>query len=182
MCVCVFFFFFSWLRCQRSNACFISGNYIPKSMDHGNCKYHLWAKFHATINSSIKSTPLFLFPLFVVCFCNIYFSQCLKGALDNFSFIPRFFPKSWDFYTISSVYLRSDCMLIILLQCIMQLQLNYELTKICEFFLQRPFYKSLLLNMAATVMIVEFGTIHHYSSLDENSKACLCSSLNRYKN
>ena len=35
--------------------------------------------------------------------------------------------------------------------------------------------------MAATVMTVEFGTIHHYSSLEENSEACLCSSLNRYK-
>ena len=36
--------------------------------------------------------------------------------------------------------------------------------------------------MAATVMTVEFGTIHHYFSLEENSEACLCSSLNRYKN
>ena len=36
--------------------------------------------------------------------------------------------------------------------------------------------------MAATAMIVEFGTIHHYFSLEENSEACLCSSLNRYKN
>ena len=35
--------------------------------------------------------------------------------------------------------------------------------------------------MAATVMTVEFGTIHHYSSLEENSEACLFSSLNRYK-
>ena len=26
--------------------------------------------------------------------------------------------------------------------------------------------------MAATVMTVEFGTIHHYSSLEENSEAC----------
>ena len=26
-------------------------------------------------------------------------------------------------------------------------------------------------------MIVEFGTIHHYSSLEENSEACLCSYL-----
>ena len=34
--------------------------------------------------------------------------------------------------------------------------------------------------MAATVMTVEFGTIHHYSSLEKNSEACLCgSSLNR---
>ena len=36
--------------------------------------------------------------------------------------------------------------------------------------------------MAATVMTVEFGTIHHYSSLEENSDACLCSYLDRYKN
>ena len=36
--------------------------------------------------------------------------------------------------------------------------------------------------MAATVMTVEFGTIRHYSSLEETSEACLCSSLNRYKN
>ena len=32
--------------------------------------------------------------------------------------------------------------------------------------------------MAATVMTVEFGTIHQCSSLEENSEACLCSSLN----
>ena len=36
--------------------------------------------------------------------------------------------------------------------------------------------------MAATVMTVEFGTIHHYSILEENSEACLCSSMDRYKN
>ena len=36
--------------------------------------------------------------------------------------------------------------------------------------------------MAATVMTVEFGTIHHYSSLEENSEAYLRSSLKRYKN
>ena len=37
--------------------------------------------------------------------------------------------------------------------------------------------------MATTVMTVEFSTIHHYSipSLEENSEACLCSSLDRYK-
>ena len=31
----------------------------------------------------------------------------------------------------------------------------------------------------STVMTVEFGTIYHYSSLEENSEACLCSSLNK---
>ena len=35
--------------------------------------------------------------------------------------------------------------------------------------------------MAATVMTIEFGTIHHHSSLEENSEACLCSSMNKYK-
>ena len=35
--------------------------------------------------------------------------------------------------------------------------------------------------MATTLMTVEFGTNHNYSSLEENSEACLCISLNRYK-
>ena len=35
-------------------------------------------------------------------------------------------------------------------------------------------FKSRLLKMAVTVMTVEFGTIHHYPSLEENSEACLC--------
>ena len=42
-------------------------------------------------------------------------------------------------------------------------------------FLAAAIFKSLLLKMAATVMTVEFGTIHHYSSLEENSEACLYS-------
>ena len=42
-------------------------------------------------------------------------------------------------------------------------------------FLVAAIFKSL--KMAATVMTVEFGTIHHYSSLEENYEACLCSSL-----
>ena len=36
--------------------------------------------------------------------------------------------------------------------------------------------------MATSIMTVEFGTIHHDSSLEEHSEACLCSSLNKYKN
>ena len=104
-----------------------------------------------------------------------YFCYGIKGALDNFSLIPRFFfQKSWDFYTIRSVYLCSDCML--------NLTCNFNLiTKICEFFLAAAIFKSLLLKMAATVMTFEFGTIHHYSRMQESSEACLCSSLNRYK-
>ena len=35
--------------------------------------------------------------------------------------------------------------------------------------------------MATTVVTVEFGTNHHYYSQEENFEACLCSSLNRYK-
>ena len=35
--------------------------------------------------------------------------------------------------------------------------------------------------MAATVMTGEFGTIHHYSSLEETSEVCLCSSLDRFE-
>ena len=31
--------------------------------------------------------------------------------------------------------------------------------------------------MAATVMTTEFGTIDHYSSLDKNSEACVCTSF-----
>ena len=55
----------------------------------------------------------------------------LKGALDNFSLMPQFFSKKWDFNTIRSVYLCSDCML--------NLTCKFKLiTKICEYFLQRP--------------------------------------------
>ena len=67
----------------------------------------------------------------------------------------------------------------------LNLTCNFNLiVKICVFFLfcfAAAIFKSLLLKMAAIVMTVEFGTIHHYSSLEENSKACLCSSLNIQK-
>ena len=46
-------------------------------------------------------------------------------------------------------------------------------------FLAAIIFKSLLWKIAATIMTVEFGTIHHYSSLEENSVACL---YNKYKN
>ena len=52
----------------------------------------------------------------------------------------------------------------------MQLQPNYEDTWT---FLVAAIFKSLRLKVAATVMTVEFDTIHHYSSLEENSEACL---------
>ena len=59
---------------------------------------------------------------------------------------------------------------------------NFNLITNMMIFLAAAIFKSLLLKMAATVMTVEFGTIHHFSSLEENSEACLCSSLNIYKN
>ena len=59
----------------------------------------------------------------------------------------------------------------------LQLQLSYK--DIC-IFLSVAIFKSRLLKMAATVMIAEFGTIHYYSSLEEYSEACLCSSLDRH--
>ena len=62
-------------------------------------------------------------------------------------------------------------------QSYLQLQLSY---KDILFFLSAAIFKSRLLKMAATVMTVEFGTINHYSSLEENSEACLCSLLDRY--
>ena len=99
----------------------------------------------------------------------------LKGALDNFSLIPHFFFKSIEiFFNHKSVYVCSDSML--------SLTCNFNLvTKIFEFFLAVAISKSRLLKMAATIMTVEFGTIHHYSSLEENSEAFLCNSMNRYK-
>ena len=61
-------------------------------------------------------------------------------------------------------------------QSYLQLQLSF---KDIWIFLSVAIFKSRLLKMAATVMTVEFGTIHHYCSLEENSEACLCSSLDR---
>ena len=48
-------------------------------------------------------------------------------------------------------------------------------------FLSLAIFKSRLIKVAANVMTVEFGTINHYSSLEKNSDAYLCSSLDRYK-
>ena len=63
--------------------------------------------------------------------------QCwnkLKGHWTTSTSSPNFFQESWDFYTIRSVYLCSDCML--------NLTYNFNLiTKIRWFFLQWPFLK-----------------------------------------
>ena len=65
----------------------------------------------------------------------------------------------------------------------LNLTCNFNLvTKIYEFFLTVAIFKSQLLKMVATIMTVEFGTIHNYSSLEEISEACLSISLDRYKN
>ena len=37
--------------------------------------------------------------------------QNIKEALDKYNIIPNFSPKSWDFYTVRSVGMDSDCML-----------------------------------------------------------------------
>ena len=84
-------------------------------------------------------------------------SGVLKGHWTTSASSPIFFKKSWDFYTIGSVYPCSDCML--------NLVCNFNwITKICEFFLWRPFLKvyfkkwpplSWLLNLApATIILV----------------------------
>ena len=100
----------------------------------------------------------------------------LKGHWTTSASSPNFFfQKSWDFYTIESVYLCTEW----LHAQYYLLQLNYENMWI---FLVAAIFKSLLLKMATIVMTVEFGTIHHYCSLEENSEACLCISLNRFEN
>ena len=68
--------------------------------------------------------------------------------------------------------LRSACSILLATSTQLQRYLN---------FFSAAIFKSRLLKMAATVMTVGFGTIHHYSILEENSQACLCSSLDRYK-
>ena len=60
--------------------------------------------------------------------------MCLKGHWTTSASSPDFFQKGWDFYTIRSAYLRSDCML--------NFTCNFNLiTKIWEFFFQQPFLK-----------------------------------------
>ena len=80
----------------------------------------------------------------------------LKGHWTTSASSPIFFQKIWDFYTIRNVYLCSGCML--------NLTCNFNLiTKICEFFLQQPFFKvyfqkwppmSCLLNLATSTIIL----------------------------
>ena len=59
-------------------------------------------------------------------------------------------------------------------QSYLQLQFSY---KDIWIFLSVAIFESQLLKMVTTVMTVEFGTIHHYSSLEEDSEACLCISF-----
>ena len=85
----------------------------------------------------------------------------LKGHWTTSASSPDFFQKSWDFYTIRSVYLCSDCML--------NLTCNpNSVTKIFEFFFQQPFLKvnflkwlplSWLLNLAPSTIILAWRKI-----------------------
>ena len=102
-----------------------------------------------------------------VWFCNFArlakWGEKIKGALDNFSLIPDFFSKKIEIFiiTIRSVYLCSDCM--------RNLTCKFHLiTKICEFFLQRPFFKVYfqkwlpplwLLNLAPSTIILVWKKI-----------------------
>ena len=64
--------------------------------------------------------------------------------------------------------------------CLILLATSTWLQRFFYFFPAAAIFKSRLFKMAATVMSVEFGTIHHYFSLGANSEARLCSSLSRY--
>ena len=67
--------------------------------------------------------------------------------------------------------------------CMLNLTCNLY-SKICDIF-SELFFSSRLLKMAATVMTVEFGTIHHYTIIlvwRKTLKLLLCSSLDRNNN
>ena len=108
----------------------------------------------------------------------------LKGHWTTSASCPHFFSKKvfffCFFYTIISVYLCTDFIWLILLATSTHLQRYMKPG--CEVFLLVANFQSCLLKMAATVMTIEYGTIHHYYSLEQISGACLCSSLDRYKN
>ena len=82
---------------------------------------------------------------------------------------------SWKSFSKPSRWLIHKC--IFMYKCLNDLAPRYVYSM--WIFLAAAIFKSLLLKMATIVLTVEFGTIHHNSSLEENSEACLCSSLNR---
>ena len=90
--------------------------------------------------------------------CSLIITEYSLRVTGQLSLIPRiFFPKKLSFYTIRSIYLCNA-------NCMLNLTCNFNLiTKICDVFLAAAIFKSLLSKMAATVISVEFGTIHHYS-------------------
>ena len=93
-----------------------------------------------------------------------------KGALDNFSFIPKLFFKKAEISMPVEVYSHSY----------LQLQLVY---KNMLSFLLAAVFKSEFFKMAATDgMTVEICTSHYISSLEVNSEAFLLHSLDRCKN
>ena len=99
----------------------------------------------------------------------------LKGALDNFNLIPRFFSKKVEIFIPLEVYPY------VVTACSILLATSTQLQRYLNFYFRPAIFKSRLLKTAATVVTVEFDTIHHYSSLEENFEFFLCSSLDRYK-
>ena len=65
--------------------------------------------------------------------------------------------------------------------CSISLATSIQLQRYMNFSFSCHFKKLRVLKMAATILADEFGTIHHYSSLEKNSEARLCSSLDTYK-
>ena len=105
----------------------------------------------------------------------------IRGALDNLSLICHFFffKKSWDCFTIRSVYVCSDCM--------RNLTCKFNLVpNIFEFFLQQPFLKLdfkkwspllWLLNLAPSTIILVLR-----KNLNLTNVFYLCSSWTDTKN
>ena len=103
--------------------------------------------------------------------------------------------KSWQGHWIFEIFMPlqvytqytcSHCMGITHVEttCSILLATSIQLQRCMNFFLSVVIFKSRLLNMADTVMAVEFGTIHHYFflfSLENNFETWLYSSLNTYK-
>ena len=104
-----------------------------------------------------------------------HYLSYLKGHWTTSALSPFFFFKKVEIFIPLEVYTYVATVCLILLAT----STNYEDKQI---FLAAAIFKSLLSKMAATAMTVEFGTIYHFSSLEENSKVYLCSSLKSNKN
>ena len=100
----------------------------------------------------------------------------LKGHWTTSASPPNFFQKNWDFCTIKSVYLCSDCMLY--LTCNFSLTIRRYVDSSCSghffkvYFLKWPPLLWLLNLAPSTIILIWKASL----------KLLLCSSLNRYKN